>query len=364
MKAGTFWKIFIASSLLVMFNNCQPAGKQGGGDNNSGDPPLDQLSDSSKLELSRNFFNDTMVPQFESRCTTCHEAPRIATQFGLGRGAVFDFDRIREHLMAGTSAVDNRMIQILTDPNVHDADGRITSNFCFQGSAEGLCADVIRWWNLAFYGDENATSPFLDGGSSGGGGGSLSIGRLGSVSILGRVFGYARNPDNASDTVDVFVYVGGPVGQGDLVATVTANERGPGGSQAGHYFSYDLPSQYLDGVARDVYVYAMSASSENLLPSPATARAWEISAEAETYFNNNMRSFLSRCVECHGTPAQEYSNRFYVLASPKPGEGGSPTNNTFYQKLTGQGGHGGGTFCSGSNGICGDVQELWRIQFE
>ncbi|MBC86288.1 MAG: hypothetical protein CL677_03835 [Bdellovibrionaceae bacterium] len=368
MKSGTFWKLVFVSVLMIAFNNCQPVGESGDGQATGGSGSSSGiLDDSAKLVMSREFYDNTMLSQFEARCTSCHADPRDGGV--ASKGAVFDFDRIRDNLIQGESAIANDLINRLVDPAVHDPSpdmgNPIINNLCPDGSAEGLCYDIVLWWNVTIHGDENATSPFLPGAGpgGGGGGGALSQGTMAEVSLLGRVSGFARNPDDAAEEVDVLIYVGGDASTGTLIATVTADERGPGGSQSGHYFSYQLPSEYLNGNSVTVYAYSMTDDPENLLEAaPKTARAWEINEDAESFWASNIEPELSqRCSRCHTN--HTYEGRFFALSSPLPGEGGSSSNNLIYNKVSGQTGHSGGTFCSGSS-LCSNLQNAWNLQFQ
>src|SRR5690606_22844003 len=66
-------------------------------------------------------------------------------------------------------------------------------------------------------------------------------GTIVNISPLGVIRGWALDPQNQNAPIQVFVYANGPVGQGQLVTQILANEAGDGIFN-GHFFTVTLPA--------------------------------------------------------------------------------------------------------------------------
>jgi hypothetical protein len=182
------------------------------------------------------------------------------------------------------------------------------------------------------------------------------------VSSLGEVWGYAYDPQNKSGSLKIIFYVDGPVGVGQYAGETQANVQSVG-PNAGHFFSYKLPSQFADSRARYVVAYAVEARSEYTL-YPGAIQYTAFTPKAEAFYNQNISGFIqSSCTRCH---SWNYMQLFAgPLMKPKPGGGGTASNNTLINKISGAVGHNGGSFCSGgvNSGICAQLQNWWRAEF-
>ena len=82
-------------------------------------------------------------------------------------------------------------------------------------------------------------------------------------------WGWARDPVNLENSIQVEIYVDGPKGFGTLAATLDANEpRADVDPNVNHGFRWEIPLQYLTGT-HDFYIYAKEHSQSTfttLLP--------------------------------------------------------------------------------------------------
>jgi hypothetical protein len=197
------------------------------------------------------------------------------------------------------------------------------------------------------------------------------------------VRGYAYN--SAFSTLNVDIYIGGPMGTGTLVASAVPADYSYFLFPSGPYWlttpgsnpktnGYAVPAAYRDGVARQMWVYAIDPNSgvrNNIGGSPTAFWAGQNTA-GRNYWNANVRALLtSRCANCHqhsfnSAPSQDEA--YYVtksmLFNPSKFKGGSATINELIGKGIGQYGHGGGNVCNGVNGSpCDTFQAWWNVEF-
>lgn len=178
------------------------------------------------------------------------------------------------------------------------------------------------------------------------------------VSKLGSVWGYALDPKNPSYSLKVIFYVDGVAGVGQYAGETQANQTAVG-INAGHYFSFQLPAKFADGKYHKLYAYAVEAKASNLI-SPGAFNYEAYTQKAESVYNMNLKGFVSgSCSSCHGW---SYSALFTgPLLNPSPLAGGTATNNLFIKKMMG---HAGGKFCNSENeGICSEIQNWWKAEF-
>lgn len=184
------------------------------------------------------------------------------------------------------------------------------------------------------------------------------VGSLDSVSNSGKVWGYALDPNNKTKSLRVYFYIDGPVGTGILIGDTLANIQSLG-ANAGHYYSFTIPTQYADAKNRKLYAYGYAASASfSLTPNYLSFIAF--TPKAEAIYNQGLNNLVtSTCNKCH---SWSFRDLFYgPLMTPSPFSGGSPTNNTFYNKMMG---HGGGKFCTVSTDFpCSDIQKWWNAEF-
>jgi hypothetical protein len=163
----------------------------------------------------------------------------------------------------------------------------------------------------------------------------------------------------------VNIYSGGAVGAGGVVVGSTvANLPGDGVQQNGHYFNFQLPPNYADGVSRQLYFDGGAAAAATLFPGmPRATTAYTPRAAGQLYFTNTVRPQLQTCVGCHGD--LDYQTRYANLINPLPANGGTAANNELVTKMMGGGAHGGGNQCGGANAArCNAVRQWWALEFQ
>lgn len=218
------------------------------------------------------------------------------------------------------------------------------------------CADP----NKQFQTDESTSSSSTSGNPELGSEFSGKVvGTIDSISNSGSIWGYAYDPGNKTKSLRVYFYVDGPVGTGVLIGIALANIQSLG-PNAGHYYSFTIPAQYADAKSRKIYAYGHAASSAfALAPTFFTYTAY--TPKAEMIYNQGINNLVTgTCNKCHNW---NFKDLFYgALLSPTPSQGGSPTNNKFYQKMMG---HGGGKFCNAATDFpCSDIQTWWNAEFK
>jgi len=185
------------------------------------------------------------------------------------------------------------------------------------------------------------------------------IGQLLTVDDFGIAFGLASDPGNPNMFLRVHFYINGPYGSGSYIGSALANyDNGLGNP---HYFRFQIPNNVTSGQPQLIYAYGHDPKFNRLLVgSPGTYIG--LIPKAQNIFNENLASFVVQaCSNCH---SWDYQSLYYgPLTNPRPGQGGSATNNTFINKMNG-GGHGGGRFCnSNSDFPCSDIQRWWQAEF-
>ena len=203
------------------------------------------------------------------------------------------------------------------------------------------------------------------------GGGSLPYGAV-SVSLSApTISGWAQDADNLSAAVTTELYVNGPMGQGGvLVGAVLANMPRTLFPIGNYGISVSVPAGYQDGKVRRLFAYGVddrAPFSRILLSgSPYTFVAGTNQVGLD-YFNNTVRSSVQNsCGGCHngvslpqlGTYAEQKS----LLMEPSPFVGGSPTNNSIYNKARGIN-HNGGVICAANAAPCSLFNTWWTNEF-
>ena len=193
-------------------------------------------------------------------------------------------------------------------------------------------------------------------------GGPNSTGRLLFVNDVGFISGWAQDPDSPSLTLLIRFYLDGPPGVGTLVNTVVANKPGIG-THTGHYFEYKIPPAFIDNTPHDLYAVIVIPDREiSISGSPQNYVAFTPREAGRVFYMNNLFGSLgSQCSGCH---AVNYDAHYNSLLIPNLFDGGTATNNRLINKASGQG-HGGGSHCTNKNsGLCSDLQQWWRIEFQ
>lgn len=181
----------------------------------------------------------------------------------------------------------------------------------------------------------------------------------------GKIQGWAMDKGKKDSILRVLFYLNGDAKTGTYVGETAANVRQPG-TYEGHYFSFQVSSDLLDGKSHPVYIYVHNAKDENLVyPAPYGVVGYKPKGPA--YYNQNIAPFINsnNCVRCHQT-AWTYEALFDSLATPYPISGATSTTNNFYRKMAGTTGHNGGVFCNaGTNAsFCPNIEAWWRAEFQ
>src|SRR3989338_4229119 len=102
----------------------------------------------------------------------------------------------------------------------------------------------------------------------------LPKGFLDGVTSSGVIYGWALDPNRASESIDVHIYFDGPAGTGTFITSVTTNVLRPDVNQAEgvtgtHGFNFNVPQSYKDGNTHTVYAYGIdkddSSGKSNVL---------------------------------------------------------------------------------------------------
>lgn len=182
------------------------------------------------------------------------------------------------------------------------------------------------------------------------------------VSTDGKTWGYALDTKDKTKALKVLFYAGGPVGTGTYVGEIVANIAGVG-TNAGHYFTFKVPSTLANGAYQKLWAYGHEAKTENLIAgSPVQFVSY--TPKAEAYYNQNIAPFIAtNCTSCH---SWTYASLYYApLMNPLPVNPASvASGNRLIQKMSGGTGHNGGQFCtSASTGVCANLQAWWTQEF-
>ncbi len=182
------------------------------------------------------------------------------------------------------------------------------------------------------------------------------------VSNSGSIWGYAKDSLQAANILNVKIYIDGPVGQGQYAGSAVANQMSSG-PNAGHFFTFQLPSRFADGLQRQIYLYVNSEQPAYLL-APMSFAAY--TPKAELLFNQQIKTFIqTNCTTCHSGYWNYKTLYSGPLIKPTPALGGTATTNLFIKKMSGQVAHTGGRFCpNGVNDpICTEIQRWWVAEF-
>jgi hypothetical protein len=183
------------------------------------------------------------------------------------------------------------------------------------------------------------------------------------ISNSGSVWGYARDTSNSSLILNVRFYVDGPAGNGRFAGETWANQRSSG-PNAGHFFTFQLPAEFVNGVTHTLYMYVVEDRAANLLPTMSFAG---YTPKAESVFNNQIEGFVQvNCTRCHQT-YWNYTTLFSgPLLKPTPAAGGTATNNLLINRMVGTVSHSGGKFCPNglSDPLCVELQRWWNAEFK
>ena len=312
----------------------------GGGINNPSSP-----SPSNPAGLTgEQVFNTKVLPAYRQLCVSCHADPRQPAEVRAPL-SIYSYGPMKVQLDMGASPEDNRLWNRVRNLEPHTGGDR-----CQDGKTQSPCKEMIEWWIA-----EKGAPPA----------GAGQVGRITDVTSLGRVYGYAFDPQNSAVFVQVQFYIDGPKGTGTAIGTTVANKPGDDGNQPGdHSFSLDLPEAYRNGKAREIFAYAVIANEEKPLSSVGYKyTAYSFTQAGRDFYNANVQGRLGGCGGCHTI---SYEQQFYSMIAPSPAKGGTATNNQLINKAAQTNGasHGGGQSCGNANASpCAEFQRWWQVEF-
>lgn len=347
---GLGLSIVVLLLLGGMYTNCQPIGDGLG--NSSGDQPsVDVIPEDPNAPLTQgqDLWVNTVLPLLgdynnpeADKCSRCHT---FNFQGGNGNLNIYNYGLMRARASAGPTAINNPFINMPRGLLNHGGGNQCPGDI--NGSVSP-CREISQWILAEF--------PLLTDGKAG---------VVTRTDLLGRISGWVADPLAIDTPVNAIFYLNGPVGIGVLAGQQLANLPGLGATN-GLYYNFQLPVEYTDGVERDLYVYAVSAVADNLIPfMPVKTQGFVQSVVGEAprdIYENELRPQLNRCMACHQV---DYAVHWFQVGNPTPMNGGTPTNNELIDYMNGQNGHSGGSFCGGNknNEPCASVQRWWASEF-
>lgn len=290
------------------------------------------------------FFEQSVLPVFQAQCVSCHADPRMPVDI-RGPLSIYSYNLMKAKLV-GSGSKDNDLLGKLTNKISHDGGDRCGGNL-----TASPCKEIVQWWVT-----EKGEDP--DVGADGG-----PVGRVFEVTSLGKIIGWAYDPDDTSKQIRVAFYIDGPTGTGTKIGETTANRSGADNNTPGdHAYLFDVPTQYRDKKKHTLHAYAVIDGKETMLgTAPYEFISYAFSEAGRTFYNQNVLNAANGCNGCH---VVSYEQHFYALVSPAPNAGGTATNNVLINKAGVRNGtaHGGGNRC-GSGQPCNVFQQWWQVEF-
>lgn len=305
------------------------------------DPPKTEETDPA---AGRAFYDKSVLPVLQAKCVNCHADPRQAVEI-RGPLSIYSYDLMKAKLV-GTSSVDNDLINKVMNKIGHDGADRC------GGSYNASPCKEIAAWRLIEKGE--------DSGSNTGNG---IAGRIFDVTSLGKIIGWAYNPDKPTDILTVAFYIDGPSGTGTKIGPIMANRSGADNSTPGdHAYLVDIPESFRDKKKHTLQAYAVVDGKETLIESvPYDFIAYTLSVAGRAFYDANVKSAVTGCAGCH---TLSYEQHFYAMVSPAPSQGGTANNNVLINKAGTRNGtaHSGGNRCNGGN-PCTVFEQWWAMEF-
>lgn len=303
------------------------------------DPPV---VDNSAAGL--NFFEKSVLPVLQAKCVNCHADPRQPAEI-RGPLSIYSYTQMKLKLK-GTSSTDNDLINKVMNKIGHDGADRCGGSF-----SASPCKEIAAWRLI-----ENGEDPGANAGNG-------IAGRIFDVSSLGKVIGWAYNPDKTSEILTVAFYIDGPTGTGTKIGPIMANRSGADNNTPGdHAYLFDIPETFRDKKKHTLQAYAVVDGKETLIETvPYEFTAYAPSAAGRAFYNANVAGAVNGCTSCH---AVGYEQHFYTLVSPAPSQGGTAINNVLINKAGTRNGnaHSGGNRCGGGN-PCNVFEQWWAAEF-
>lgn len=289
-------------------------------------------------------FNTQVLPVYRKLCVSCHADPRQPAEVRAPL-SIYSYQSMKVLLDVGAAPEDNKLWNRVRNIEPHTGGDR-----CQDGKTQSPCKEMIDWWIV-----EKGPPPAGVG----------QVGRITDVTSLGRVYGFAFDPQNSGVFVQVNFYVDGPKGTGTAIGSTIANKPGDDGNQPGdHSFSLDLPEAYRNGKAREIFAYALIGNEEKPLSSVGYKyTAYSFTQAGRDFYNANVQGRMGGCGGCHTI---SYEQQFYSMIAPSPAKGGTATNNQLINKAAQTNGasHGGGQSCGNANASpCAEFQRWWQVEF-
>ena len=291
-------------------------------------------------ELTKR-FTDTVLPLIEEQCSSCHALPAEATSTAVGPLTIKDPVKVTAWVKEGSSVTDNKFINKVNGKSAHTGPSPCTS------ASNTLCQEFLRWSASARGEDETIAN----------------AGILSSVTWNGYVTGYAYIESDPDKTVDVELVV-----NDGAAISITADQPGFVNDVKGdHRFYTQLDAaSYEHGEVAKISAFAVIGGTRTELSnSPMEVTLYKPSAE--TYFNMNVAPNLTTCANagCHDAEGLwTYELAIERLADKTPDEGGTATDNTFFNRASGLGGHAGGNQCANVAGLCEAISAWWTEEFD
>jgi hypothetical protein len=291
-------------------------------------------------ELTTRFTN-TLLPLIDEQCSSCHALPAEATSATPAPLTIKDPVKVTGWVQEGSSVSDNKFINKINGKVTHTGPSPCTS------ASNTLCQEFLRW-SASVRGEDETIA---------------NSGLLSSVTWNGYITGYAYIESSPDQTVDVEVVV-----NDTTTISITADQPGfVNDVQGDHRFYSQLDAaSYEHGMVTKINAYALiNGTRTELANSPMEVTLYKPSAE--TYFNTNVAPNLATCANngCHfGDGVWTYDLAIERLADKTPDTGGTATNNTFFNRASGLGGHAGGNQCANVAGLCDAISSWWTEEFE
>jgi len=290
------------------------------------------------------FFEQKVLPIFQAQCVSCHADPRQVTEI-RGPLTIYSYDAMKAKLVVGNSSRDNDLIDKITNKVSHEGGDRCLGNMEISPCKE------IATWHITELGDGQTKDPAVN-----------VAGRIFEVTPLGRVIGWAYNPNDTTEELSVVFYIDGASGKGTKLGPLDANRNGPDNNTPGnHAFLLDVPLEFRDKKKHTLHAYALINDQEVELGQPYEFTSYAPSEAGRAFYNANVANAVNGCGGCH---ALSYEQHFYALVSPAPSQGGTAANNVLINKAGTRNGtaHGGGNRCVGGN-PCNVFQQWWQQEF-
>ena len=326
-----------------------------GAQDQSGGMIGDGSSVAERTKASKDFFELTLAPKLESACIGCHVGPRVPDEQLAGpRGdeEVYVVEVMFERMTDGSSSTENAFYTRVSNVNNdHPGGDRCAID-------QTICDDIIEFGQL-WYEDDGS----LAAGSGGFGFLNVDVIRAG---YQGWINGWAYDAAQPDEQFMVEIY-NGTIDAGTLLVSTLANGMATPLSGAsippGHEFEVKIPDAMIaSGIEMDIHAYAIVGGVPQLVGN-IKETFYVPSAEGAAFFNANIAAAVqpNDCGGCHSA-GRDLEGIFSSMVNPKPSNGGTATNNIFYQTIADIIDHSGGDV-RGQGNIGNLIQQWWDIEF-